>query len=57
MKNRDLIELLQQQPDEARVYVLTEKTDFGLPVLQEVEEINPAISPTFGTAIILELEG
>lgn len=57
MKVRELIEQLALQPADARVYVLTEKTDFGMPVLQEVEDINPSVSPTFGTAVIIELEG
>lgn len=57
MKVADLIAALAQQPQDARVYVLNSSAEFGLPVLQEVEEVNPALSPTFGHAVIIELEG
>lgn len=52
----DLIAELSLQQQDARVYVRTTTAEFGLPVLQEVEEINPALSPTFGHAVIIELE-
>lgn len=57
MKVSDLIAELQQQPADARVFVMTEKADFGFPLLQEVEAINPALSPSYGSAVIIELEG
>lgn len=56
MKNRDLIALLQQQPGNATAYVQVTDPDTGNPILAAVAGVDPARSPAFGTAVIIELE-
>lgn len=57
MKVHELIAQLQQQPRSATVYVQTADHDTGTPILTAVEGIDPATSPTYGTAVVIELEG
>ena len=56
MKVHELIAQLQQQPRSATVYVQTADHDSGTPILTAVEGIDPATSPTYGTAVVIELE-
>lgn len=56
MKVHELIAQLQQQPRSATVYVQTADHDTGYIVLVPVEGIDPATSPTYGTAVVIELE-
>jgi hypothetical protein len=56
MKNRDLIALLQQQPGNATAYVQVTDPVTGNPILAAVVGVDPAVSPAFGTAVVIELE-
>ena len=56
MKVSDLIAQLQQQPRSATVYVQTADHETGTPILTAVEGIDPANSPAYGTAVVIELE-
>lgn len=56
MKVAELIAQLQQQPRSATVYVQTADCDTGHLVLVPVEGIDPAASPVYGTAVVIELE-
>lgn len=56
MKNRDLIALLQQQPGNATAYVQVIDPETGKPILAAVAGVDPASSPAFGTAVVIELE-
>lgn len=54
MKVRELIALLLQQDQEAKVY--TPGTEDGTVVLFDVEGISPATSEILGSAVLLEME-
>lgn len=56
VKVHELIAQLQQQPRSATVYVQTADRDTGAPILTAVEGIDPASSPAYGTAVVIELE-
>lgn len=56
VKVHELIAQLQQQPRSATVYVQTADRDTGHLVLVPVEGIDPAASPVYGTAVVIELE-
>lgn len=55
MKVHELIAQLQAKPRNATVYVLTTEADADFPVLQPVERIDPAESPEYGSAVIIEM--
>lgn len=57
MKNRDLIELLQQQPGNSTPYVQIADPETGQQMLAAVTGIAEANSEAYGTAVIIELEG
>lgn len=56
MKVHQLITLLQAKPRNATVYVRVTDAETGQPILNAVETIDPAESPEFGTAVIIEME-
>lgn len=56
MKVYELIAQLQQQPRSATVYVKTLDPLWGKPELVAIEGIDPAESPAYGTAVVIELE-
>lgn len=56
MKVHELIALLQAKPRNAAVYVQTIDPDTGNPILVAVEGVDPAVSPEYGTAVVIELE-
>ena len=55
MKVHELIAQLQDKPRNATVYVNTLDAD-GNPILIAVEGIDPAQSPEYGSAVIIEME-
>lgn len=57
MKVHQLIEQLQAQPRSATVYVQTADRETGHLILVAIEGIDPAESPAYGTAVVIELEG
>lgn len=57
MKVHELIALLQAKPRNATVYVLATDPETGAPILNAVEGVDPAQSPEYGTAVIIEMEG
>ncbi|MDD2664410.1 MAG: hypothetical protein PHD19_11720 [Dechloromonas sp.] len=56
MKVRDLIAQLQQQPPSATAYVLVADPETNAPLLYAVAGVDPARSPAYGTAVVIELE-
>lgn len=56
MKVHELIEQLQTKPRNATVYVLATDPETGTPILNAVEGVDPAKSPEFGTAVVIEME-
>lgn len=56
MKVHELIAQLQAKPRNATVYVQIIDAITGQPILQAVERIDPAVSPEYGTAVIIEME-
>lgn len=56
MKVHELITQLQAKPRNATVYVRVTDAETGQPILNAVETIDPAESPEFGTAVIIEME-
>lgn len=56
MKVHELIAQLEAKPRNATVYVLTTEADTDRPILQAVERIDPAQSPEYGSAVIIEME-
>lgn len=56
MKVHELIAQLQQQPRSSTVYVRTTDYDSGTPILTAIDGIDPAESPVYGTAVVIELE-
>lgn len=57
MKVHELIAQLQAKPRNATVYVLTTDPMTDTPILNAVERIDPAQSPEYGSAVIIEMEG
>lgn len=57
MKVHELIAKLQAKPRNATVYVLAADPETGAPILNAVEGVDPAQSPEYGTAVIIEMEG
>lgn len=57
MKVHELIEQLQAKPRNATVYVLATDPETKAPILNAVEGVDPAVSPEYGTAVIIEMEG
>ena len=56
MKVRDLIAQLQLQPGSATAYVQVADPETGNPILVAVAGVDPARSPEFGNAAVIELE-
>lgn len=56
MKVHELITLLQAKPRNAAVYVLTTDAETETPILRAVESVDPATSPEYGTAVVIEME-
>jgi hypothetical protein len=56
MKVRDLIAQLQQQPGNATAYVQVADPETGKPILVAVAGVDPAHSPAYGSAAVIELE-
>lgn len=56
MKVHELIAQLQTKPLNATVYVLSSDADTDSPILRAVDRIDPAQSPAYGTAVIIEME-
>lgn len=56
MKVRDLIAALQQQPGNATAYVQVADPETRNPILVAVAGVDPARSPEFGNAAVIELE-
>lgn len=56
MKVHELIAQLQAKPRNATVYVLTTDPMTDEPILNAVDRIDPAQSPEYGTAVIIEME-
>lgn len=57
MKVHELIAQLQAKPRNATVYVMATDPETGCPILNAVEGVDPAESPEYGTAVIIEMEG
>ena len=56
MKVHELIALLQAKPRNATVYVLATDAETDAPILRAVEGVDPAQSPEYGTAVIIDME-
>jgi hypothetical protein len=56
MKVRDLIAQLETQPGNATVYVQTNDAETGHLILVAVAGVDPAVSPAYGNAAVIELE-
>lgn len=56
MKVRDLIAQLEAQPGNATVYVQTADQETGHLILVAVAGVDPATSPAYGNAAVIELE-
>lgn len=56
MKTRDLIALLQTQPGNSTPYVQVTDPESGNPILVAIAGVDPATSPAYGTAVVIELE-
>lgn len=56
MKTRDLIALLQKQPGNATPYVQVIDPETKTPILVAIAGVDPATSPAYGTAVVIELE-
>lgn len=56
MRVRDLIALLESQPGNATAYVQTSDPETGNAILVPVSGIDPATSPAYGNAVVIELE-
>lgn len=56
MKVHELIEQLQAKPRNATVYVQAIDPETGQPLLVAVERVDPAQSPAYGTAVVIETE-
>lgn len=57
MKVHELITALQSKPRNATVYVLATDPETGAPILNAVEGVDPAKSPEYGSAVVIEMEG
>ena len=57
MKVHELIAALQSKPRNATVYVLATDWETGTPILNAVEGVDPATSPEYGSAVVIEMEG
>ena len=57
MKVHELITQLQTKPRNATVYVLATDPETGAAILNAVEGVDPATSPEYGTAVVIEMEG
>jgi len=56
MKTRDLIAMLQKQPGNSTPYVQVTDPESGNPILVAIAGVDPATSPAYGSAVIIELE-
>lgn len=56
MKVHELIAQLQGKPRNATVYVLATDPETEAPILRAVEGVDPATSPAYGNAAVIELE-
>lgn len=56
MKTRDLIALLQGQPGNSTPYVQVIDPETKTPILVAIAGVDPATSPAYGTAVVIELE-
>lgn len=56
MKVHELIAQLEAKPRNATVYVRTNDAETGNPILAAVETVDPAHSPEYGSAVIIEME-
>lgn len=56
MKVRDLIAQLEAQPGNATVYVQSAYPETGHLILVAVAGVDPATSPAYGNAAVIELE-
>lgn len=56
MKVHELIAQLQQLPRSATVYAQVADQGTGNPILVAVGRVDPAESPDYGSAVVIELE-
>jgi len=56
MKTSALIALLQQLPGNSTPYVKVPDPDTGAPILVAIAGVDPAHSPEYGSAVVIELE-